>query len=110
MISYFATVSVSVVVLGPEDDNILGRHITEKEWGDAEFTGVTVCCLPFDTEPQQICTYACYLFLDELQLHVLDLDSDQQEVDLPHDHVFKVVPQINKHRRKLLSSLFFRSG
>lgn len=49
MISYFATVSVSVVVLGPEDDNILGRHIIQKEWGGAEFTGVTLRCLPLDT-------------------------------------------------------------
>lgn len=39
MISYFATVSVSVVVLGPEDDNIY----------HSKRMGVTVCCLPLDT-------------------------------------------------------------
>ena len=35
----------------------------------------------------KILTYACHLLLNELQLHVLDLDPDQQEVNLPNNHV-----------------------
>ena len=30
--------------------------------------------------------------LDDGDLHVLDLDADQQEVDLTNDHVFQVIP------------------
>lgn len=36
-------------------------------------------------------TDARYLLLDELQLHVLDLDPDQEEVNLPNYHVLQVV-------------------
>lgn len=39
-----------------------------------------------------ILTYACYLLLNELQFHVLDLDSDQQEINLPNNHILEVVP------------------
>lgn len=39
-----------------------------------------------------ILTYACDLLLNELQLHVLDLDSDQQEINLPNNHILEVVP------------------
>lgn len=30
--------------------------------------------------------------LDNVDLHVLDFDPHQQEVDLPHNDVFQVVP------------------
>lgn len=43
-----------------------------------------------------ILTYASYLFLDELQFHVLDLDPDQQEIDLPNNYIFEVVPNKSK--------------
>lgn len=43
-----------------------------------------------------ILTYARYLFLDELQFHVLDLDPDQQEVDLPNNYILEVVPNKSK--------------
>lgn len=55
-------------------------------------------------------TYACYLFLDELQFHVLDFDPDQQEVDLPNNHVFKVVSNKNAHQEKPLKPVFFGFG
>jgi hypothetical protein len=32
--------------------------------------------------------------LDDGDLHVLDLDADQQEVDLADNHVFQVVPGV----------------
>ena len=44
-------------------------------------------------------TNACHLLLDELQLHVLDLDPDQQEVDLPNNHVLEVVSCKETHER-----------
>ena len=31
--------------------------------------------------------------LDDVDLHVLDLDSHQEEVDLAYDHVFQVIPE-----------------
>lgn len=40
-----------------------------------------------DTRPS-----ARRLSLDDVDLHVLDLDPHQEEVDLPHDDVFQVVP------------------
>lgn len=46
-------------------------------------------------------TYAGNLLLDELQLHVLDLDPDQQEVDLPNNHVLEVVSTEETHQGKL---------
>lgn len=49
----------------------------------------------------QILTYACYLLLDELQLHVLDFDPDQQEVDLSNNHILKVVSNKETHHEKL---------
>ena len=33
--------------------------------------------------------------LDDCHFHVLDLDTDQQEIDLAHYHVFQVVPEKN---------------
>jgi hypothetical protein len=30
--------------------------------------------------------------LDDGDFHVLDLDADQQEIDLAHDHIFQVIP------------------
>lgn len=32
------------------------------------------------------------LSLDDVDLHVLDLDPHEEEVDFPHDDVFQVVP------------------
>ena len=32
--------------------------------------------------------------LDDRDFHVTDLDSDQQKVDFPHDHVFQMVSEI----------------
>ena len=31
--------------------------------------------------------------LDDVDLHVPDLDSHQEEVDLAYDHVFQVIPE-----------------
>lgn len=54
-----------------------------------------------------ILTYACYLLLDELQLHVLDLDPDQQEVDLPNNDVLEVVSNNETCQEKLLELALF---
>lgn len=54
-----------------------------------------------------ILTYACYLLLDELQLHVLDLDPDQQEVDLPNNDVLEVVSNNETRQEKLLELALF---
>lgn len=37
-------------------------------------------------------TYTSHLLLNELQLHVLDLDPHKQEVNLAHNDVLEVVP------------------
>lgn len=41
---------------------------------------------------------------------MLDLDPDQQEVDLPNNHIFKVVSDKNTHQDKLLERVFFGFG
>lgn len=35
---------------------------------------------------------ACRLAFDDVNLHVLDLDPHQQEVNFSHDYVFQMVP------------------
>lgn len=93
MISYFATVSVSVVVLGPGHDRhtCLATHHARKRLVIGK---LAPCNILWDV--LLILTYASYFFLDELQFHMLDLDPDQQEVDLPNNYIFEVVPNKSK--------------
>ncbi len=39
--------------------------------------------------------------LDDGDFHVLDLDADQQEVDLAHDHIFQVIP-VEKTNKQII--------
>lgn len=43
-------------------------------------------------------TDACYLLFDELQLHVLDFNPHQQEVDFSNNHIFQVISTKQTHR------------
>ena len=35
------------------------------------------------------------LTLDDVDLHVLNLNPHQQEIDFPHNHIFQMVPDQN---------------
>lgn len=37
-------------------------------------------------------TSACCLPFDDINLHVLDLNPDEQEIDFPHNDIFQMVP------------------
>lgn len=37
-------------------------------------------------------TGACRLPFDDINLHVLDLNPDEQEIDFPHNDIFQMVP------------------
>lgn len=43
---------------------------------------------------------ACCLTLDDVNLHVLNLNPHQQEIDLPHNYIFQMVPTVGVKRRQ----------
>ena len=52
--------------------------------------------LPLPTTlPTRELTCSGSFFLDDGNLHVFDLDTDQEEVDLPHHYVPQVIPANN---------------
>lgn len=53
---------------------------------------------------------ACGLPLDDGHLHVLDLDADEEEVDLAHDHVLQVVSRRGQEKRREVESLILATG
>ena len=56
--------------------------------------------LALATLPTRELTCSGSFFLDDGNLHVFDLDTDQEEVDLPHHYVPQVIPA-NNHTQSI---------